>query len=114
MHGALNPRSLVRAELDQRRESGYDVGAVEDEIAALGGIDQLSDDDARRLFGALEASVRGADWSYVEPEDLDAIHAESAGATPVELAVDAGYEAAVQRAWLGRVAGNMLGKPVEG
>lgn len=115
MHAALNVQDLLAAELDQRAESGYDITAITEEISGLGGPDALGDGDAERLLDALDDTVRRPDWPYEEPDDLAEIKAAAdwPQSDPSAMPVDDAYAAAVLRAWTGRVAGNMLGKPVE-
>jgi len=115
MHGSIDPHVLLRNELAQRAESGYDTRLVLDSLAERGGIEAIDERDADEMLDELERAERGARWSFVEPDDLAGIRAESEWpdeVVPVE--VDSGYAQAVQRAWTGRVVGNMLGKPVEG
>ncbi len=115
MHGSIDPRVLLRNELTQRAESGYDTDAVLASLAGHGGLEAVGERDAAKLLDELERVERRPGWPYVEPDDLAGIRAECdwpETGSPMEL--DHGYEAAAQRAWVGRVAGNMLGKPVEG
>jgi ADP-ribosylglycohydrolase len=113
LHGALNNQHLLRAELAQRKESGYDVTAVEAQLDAAGGVEEISQQQAGKLYSQLERSPRSSGWSYVEPETLDEIIAESNWPSTPNAALLADFAAKVERAWNGRIAGNMLGKPVE-
>jgi ADP-ribosylglycohydrolase len=115
MHGSIDPRVLLRNELAQLAESGYETGEVVASLAGHGGLEAVDERQAALLLDGLELVERRPGWPYVEPDDLATIRSESdwpGTASPIDL--DAGYEAAVQRAWTGRVVGNMLGKPVEG
>ena len=115
MHGSIDPRVLLRNELAQRAESGYDTAEVLAALARHGGLEAVDVRAAEQLLDELELVERLPGWPYVEPDDLEAIRSESdwpETASPIDL--DADYAAAVYRAWTGRVAGNMLGKPVEG
>jgi ADP-ribosylglycohydrolase len=115
MHGSIDPRVLLRNELAQRAESGYDTAEVVALIVERGGPEALDAAGAQHLLDLLEQVERRPDWAYVEPENLESIRAECDwpdGPEVVEL--DAAYSAAVRWAWTGRIAGNMLGKPVEG
>jgi ADP-ribosylglycohydrolase len=115
MHGSLNSHHLLRAELDQRRESGFEIAEVEQRIARLGGVDSFDREEAEGLLGELDKAGRRADWEYDEPAELAAIKAASRWpVAQVSLPLDEAFEATVNRAWTGRVVGNMLGKPVEG
>lgn len=114
MHGALNVHHLLRAELAQRSESGYDVHAISKRVAKAGGIDSINAVTASALLDELAETTRPADWDTSEPEGLEAIQAAADWPEPVEYDVEGEeYASAVQRAWNGRVVGNMLGKPVE-
>lgn len=115
MHGSIDPRVLLRHELAQLAESGYETGEVVASLAGRGGLGAVDERVAGQLLDELELAERRPAWPYVEPDDLETIHSESDWpdtVAPIDL--DARYEAAVQRAWTGRVVGNMLGKPVEG
>ncbi|MBB4683968.1 ADP-ribosylglycohydrolase family protein [Amycolatopsis jiangsuensis] len=106
---ALRPKDLLADEVAQRRESGYDVDDVvraanatdpEDRAAVLALVDRMAD------------ATRSADWPYEEPETLEDIRA--AAGTPRVTAPDRDrYRDQVHAAWLGRIAGCNLGKPVE-
>jgi ADP-ribosylglycohydrolase len=64
------------------------------------------------LYDALGGESRREDWPYVEPETPQEIVASLPSPTPVASVTD--LENRVHGGWLGRVAGCMLGKPVEG
>ncbi|WP_405793901.1 ADP-ribosylglycohydrolase family protein [Streptomyces sp. NBC_01506] len=113
MHAALNYQQLLRAELAQRQESGYDVAAIEARISADGGIAALAQDRARSLLTELESTTARPGWTFFEPESLAEIISEADWPAPDHAAPGADYEAKAARAWNGRIAGNMLGKPVE-
>jgi ADP-ribosylglycohydrolase len=103
------PEALVRAELAQRRETGHDVSAVAAELAALG---PSPDDDALLdLLGALEALTPTAAWPYEEPSSLAEITATFPAGD--DSAARADLEDRILGGWLGRIAGNTLGKPIE-
>jgi ADP-ribosylglycohydrolase len=107
---ALSPRDLLHDEVVQRRETGYDVDAFveeanrtdpEDSAAVLDIVDRMS--TAERLAG----------WNYVEPDSLEEIEAtlgeqERATSLPEPTLRDK-----INAAWLGRIAGCNVGKPVE-
>lgn len=113
MHGSLSALDLLGAEIAQRSESGYQTAPVEEELSRLGGIGRLDEPDAERLLDALAQTERRADWSYQEPEGLSAIRASTNWPQAKPFDLDDQYTATVHRAWSGRIAGNMLGKPVE-
>lgn len=105
------PRQLLRWEIAQREESGFDLGDhAESARHAADGDDPAT---ARRLLDELETTVRRADWAYEEPEDLDSILASLPDAAPVAAIGEAELRDRMLGAWLGRCAGCNLGKPVE-
>jgi ADP-ribosylglycohydrolase len=110
---------LLRDELVQLREEGRSTDEIEREAAALdlsdsraveGWVRQLYRDMADGLLPGREAS-----YPYVEPSVWEAIVAESCGAKQIEIQLDTEqlYDK-IYGAWLGRSAGCLLGKPVEG
>jgi ADP-ribosylglycohydrolase len=106
----LVAKDLLHDEIHQRRETGYDVDAVveranavdpEDRSAVLALVDELAD------------SRRTSPWPYEEPEGLAEIRA-SLTAVPVTQPSDpARLRDQIHAAWLGRIAGCNIGKPVE-
>ena len=110
-YDAMRPADLLYAEVRQRRETGYDVDEVireanrtdpEDRAAVLDLIDRMS----------LAARLPG--WKYVEPDELDEIE-ETLGVLPeaADPAEVADLADKIHAAWLGRIAGCNVGKPVE-
>ncbi|MFD4420343.1 ADP-ribosylglycohydrolase family protein [Agromyces sp. NPDC058484] len=105
MHDPLSAQDLLVDEVRQRRESGFDLAGLEHVTSAA----DIA--EAERMLGRLEQLTRREDWAYVEPDDLDAIAAESGPAADA-----AGTMPDLDRfqgAWLGRIAGCNVGKPVE-
>lgn len=107
---ALNPIDLLVDEVQQRRETGYDVDEVvrdachidpNDRARVLALVDQMAD------------SLRLSGWTYEEPDGL----ADILDATDAEMSADAVSDsevaAKIHAAWLGRIAGCNLGKPLE-
>ena len=82
MHGSIDPHVLLRNELAQRAESGYDTRLVLDSLAERGGIEAIDERDADEMLDELERAERGAGWSFVEPDDLAGIRAESEWPAP--------------------------------
>src|SRR4051812_23604913 len=113
MHDAIDLRDLAEWELRQLRETGFDVDEEERRLA------ELADGSAAQLGALLddlakkEATGDRSGWSYVEPTDWEELTATLT--QPVPSAPPTGDDLAnrIHGAWLGRVAGNMLGKPVE-
>ena len=101
--------SLLSDEVTQRRETGYHV----DEFVVAA--NRLGADDEPALLAivdAMAAAERGP-WPWEEPDDLADIEA-ALGEPPAPSPVDQKtYPDRVQAAWLGRIAGCNLGKPVE-
>lgn len=101
---------LVRAELCQREQEGYDVSAFRPAVEQPGSAGQMI-----QTYLGLQCAPRKPEFRFDEPETLAGIQAarpsgprqrESALAREVLLE-------RIQGAWLGRAAGCLLGKPVE-
>ena len=106
----LIPTDLLHDEVRQRRESGYDVDAVVQGADATDLTDRVA---VLRLVDELADSRRRDDWPYDEPEGLAAILA-SLPAPPAPRTPDPErLRDQIHAAWLGRIAGCNLGKPVE-
>lgn len=108
---------FVKEELDVLREQGCDTWELEREAEQIrpdSGGDALT--RARKLCDEAAALKPSPDFPYREPNDLDAIRAERPEGP---RAIGAGISDEVLRdrtlgGWLGKAAGCMLGKPVEG
>lgn len=103
---------LVRDEIIERKQAGYDTAAVEAEFARM---EEKSVPALERLFGDLERCPMQDDYPYQEPSDLDQIKASwpgPSGDAPLTLSEAELYDK-IYGGWLGRCAGCMLGKPVE-
>lgn len=102
----------LHIEYQQRREEGFDVRAVRIDPEALPKMPKAS---LVRLFRQLLDTQPLVDYPYVEPGSLEAIQAARPAGyrsydlvlTPAEL-----YDR-IHGGWLGRVAGCVLGKPIE-
>lgn len=106
---ALVPKDLLADEVAQRRETGYD---VDDVVRAANTTDPADRAAVLALVDGMAGSTRSPGWAYEEPEALDGIRAAAAPAKA--QAPDTGsYADRVHAAWLGRIAGCNLGKPVE-
>ena len=110
MHDPLDAFDLVADEIDQRRESGFDVQEIE---AAFRQTDTADESALRILLDRLDALTRSGAWPYDEPSDLDAIVATLPAATADPAAISAGLDDRILGGWLGRIAGCNVGKPVE-
>ena len=106
----LNPRDLLADEVRQRQESGFEISGL---IAEANAIDPYDDARVLELVDRAAESVRGSGWRFEEPDDLDEIRS-TIPVLPPALRTDRNRAAEqVHAAWLGRVAGCNLGKPVE-
>jgi len=106
-------KRIVFDEVVQRREEGYDTRDVEEKLSR---IREPSISDLNNVLRDLENCPLKADFPYVEPSDLDSIITERPEAPKrFELALsDDEILDKIYGGWLGRCAGCMLGKPVEG
>jgi len=108
---------FAEEELKQLAEEGCEVWDLERRLALIE--EEAGADQARRLDAlcrALEQAEPQPDFPYEEPSELDAIRARRPDG-PRRIAVPLSDEALDDHtlgAWLGRAAGCMLGKPVEG
>lgn len=106
---ALRPQDLVADEIQQLWETGH---MVDELVTAVSHIDP---DDRDRLLAMLDGmsdASRLPAWRYEEPEGFDAI-AEATGVLDVVPEPAGEVADKVQAAWLGRIAGCNLGKPIE-
>ncbi len=110
---------LVRDELAQRREEGYNVDAYAAWFAAVAPTPEAAAGKERQLESLLDelaAAPPPASFPYVEPSTLEEIRQERPEG-PRRLDLPYSEEELFERihgAWLGRAAGCLLGKPVEG
>jgi len=109
--------AYVKEEIRTRREQGCDTWEMEREAQLLedcGPQEQLT--HLKSLVELLERLEPTEEFSYHEPSDLPGIH-EARPEGPRSLGVGLAEEVLRQKTlggWTGRVAGCMLGKPVEG
>jgi len=110
----MNLGFLLQAEIEQRRQEGCDVAPLEGRLKALG--DHPAQADLEALFDELQALKPREDFPYQEPSDLQSIRAARPDGPRRLEATFAEPELSdrVLGAWLGRCAGCLLGKPVEG
>ena len=107
---ALVPKNLLHDEVIQRRESGYDVDAFVEEANSIDPGDRAAVLD---IVDRMAHAERLPGWEYVEPDTLEEIEATlGAQATPKSIS-EAALRDKINAAWLGRIAGCNIGKPVE-
>jgi len=108
---------LIRYEIVQRRQEGCDIKAIEEQVEkALQRNDGLKGVELHALLHNLEGLQPEEQFPYVEPCTLEDIRAQRpAGPRRMECNLtDAQVFDRIHGAWLGRAAGCILGKPVEG
>jgi ADP-ribosylglycohydrolase len=108
MYDALVMKDLVADELRQRTETGFDVADLAASVEQGAGPTDLS-----QMLDAMATAERTAPWPYVEPDTLDLIIAELEPSTSTAPPPAALLRERLNGAWLGRIAGCMLGKPIE-
>ena len=106
----------AQTELLQCRDEGKDVSAFEDRVASLDITAPMTEKDYEKvmsLVDEMEALPEPENPLFVEPSDLDAIHAEQMPRTAPAAYDKAALADRIHGAWIGRVTGCLLGKPVE-
>jgi hypothetical protein len=114
MPGFADWKELYKEEYQATTEEGYAVGALPPPAQLE---DETLDESAyKALYEALWA-VRGngmrSDYSYEEPNEIDQIFLNADNPPETELLDPPGYRERIRGAWLGRVSGVVLGKPLE-
>ncbi len=102
---------ILRTEIIQREEEGFDITGFPEKLAEAG------DDESKlmKVYDGLTKLAIRADYSYVEPSDLEAIRVERpSGPRKVNgVLSEAQWQDKFYGAWLGRCVGCALGKPLE-
>lgn len=111
MAGWETLENLVREEVIQREQEGCDVTGFKKRIE-VAGTDEMQ---LMQVYNALMALPIRADFPYIEPSELEAIHAQRPDGPRqlLETHSEAVWQDKFLGAWLGRCAGCALGKPVE-
>lgn len=105
----------LREEITSLREEGADVDAAERRLDAIAGGD-LDPSHLPALQAGLQTPVTRSDFPYAEPvalEEIQMLRPEGPRSLPVWLPPDLLFDR-IYGGWLGRAAGCLLGKPVEG
>lgn len=115
MPSVENLRNLAAAELVQLREEGCDATALEKLLEEAQGKPESKARGMLERFFAEAAKLEPVEgFRFVEPSDLEGIRAaRRKGPRRMELDMKTAADR-IHGAWLGRCAGCMLGKPVEG
>lgn len=112
-----DPRTLVKDEIRQLAEEGYDVSEIEDTFNWYLIMNRHFDvNDARYFFYEIfKSAYKKEDFSYYEPSDWENIVSESSfeNYENLKFSKEELFDK-IYGALLGRAAGCMLGKPVEG
>lgn len=107
MIGGISIRELLEAEIIERREEGVD---VPDYSARM---ENADDKELETIYEELMALPIRPDFPYEEPDELADILAASTGCTYKKTPNADTIVDQFHGAWLGRIAGCILGKPVE-
>lgn len=116
-------RDVEKYREECERIISMDKGSFEKNMADLGvagrevnTVSELKEKLAIELGNKMKAEPVSPDYPYVEPSQKDAIFAECASdGTPLKLDLTAEQiNDRIAGAWIGRISGCMLGKPVEG
>ncbi|NLN76812.1 MAG: ADP-ribosylglycohydrolase family protein [Armatimonadetes bacterium] len=110
MPGWTDMRTLIKEEIIQRSEEGCEVAGFEQRWES-----SSTESDLMQLYWDLRKLRTKADFPYVEPSHLAGILAVRPDQSKKwDVKIDDSLRDRIHGAWLGRIAGCMLGKPVEG
>lgn len=104
------PYALAGNEIAQARQTGRRVDGLHERLATLEPHDHAPLMD---LYEEARGAAPAGERAHVEASTLTEIRAQLPSVWQVRPPVDDTVEDRVRGAWYGRVAGNMLGKPVE-
>jgi ADP-ribosylglycohydrolase len=112
-----DPRTVFWAEVDQQLESGHDSAAIGEVVRRADAADPRDRGRWWDLVDDLADLPLTPGWAYEEPEGvpevLDALPSAAAPAEQRPALPDADVRDRVLAGWQGRVAGCVVGKPVE-
>jgi ADP-ribosylglycohydrolase len=100
----------VAYEIAQRRETRYDIS---DAVAAANHVDPSDNAALLKLVDQMDDLPRLGDWSYEEPSALDDIVATLSALPSAQTVTTPALTDKIHAAWLGRIAGCNVGKPIE-
>ena len=116
----LKPSNGFKFELIQAKEEGKDISAYVKRVEEILEMDESSDEMqkfAGEIYDEIQKLGIREGYEYTEPSDLEGIKAKrpdpAASNKCVDLSPEPSYDK-IYGAWLGRCAGCLLGKPVEG
>lgn len=112
MVGFRELEQLVKDEITQKKEEGCEVSEIENKFLTK----KKSPKGLEELLRELERCVPRPSFQYKEPSDLPGIEAERPK-EPEKIQIDVSdreLNDKILGGWLGRCAGCLLGKPVEG
>lgn len=119
MDSYLRPEKLAKAEIQQAESLGHDCSQLQERLRAIPQEDltQQQIAEAERIYQEALSLGLPEDYPYVEPSTLEEIRRQrpDTGAAPRGHSLcDAELLMRIQGGWLGRAAGCLAGKPVEG
>ncbi len=106
----LVAKDLLHDEVLQRRETGYDVDEV---VRKANAVDPENRHAVLALVDEMADSQRSDEWAYEEPEGLDGIRSALTSVPVARTPDQTRLSDQIHAAWLGRIAGCNIGKPVE-
>ena len=117
--GWYNFVDALQTALLQAKDEGKDISSVEEEVRAANlsySFTREEDTKVRELLVKIDALPTLPDYPYDEPSDLDGIHRLQSPEMVKQRNLSLGRDELFDKiygAWLGRISGCSLGKPVE-
>jgi ADP-ribosylglycohydrolase len=109
-YDAFSATDLLHDEVEQRRETGYDVTELVREANQTDPTDRAAVLD---IVDRMSLTAREPGWSYIEPDEIEEIEASLIDLPAASFVSETELRDKINAAWLGRIAGCNLGKPVE-